>query len=224
MGMTSQAPSGFPLIRHLSYRLTPLLAGTPFTPNQITYAGLALGVGGAWCYAQGSRPWMLTGALLLVLSYVLDNCDGEIARLKGLESRFGDRLDTFTDWLVHAALFLALGIGVGRSDPQGPWMWLAWAAVAGSSINYLLALAREAVPATQPAGAPQHAGDRTWTDQALYVFRELTRADFCFLVLALTLFDVAWWLLPAAAVGSQAYWMAAILERARSSRAVGRAA
>ena len=103
-------------------------------------------------------------------------------------------------------------------------MWLAWAAVAGSSINYLLALAREAVPATQPGCAPQHAGDQTRTDQPLYVFRELTRADFCFLVLALTLFDVAWWLLPAAAVGSQAYWMAAILERARSCRVVRRAA
>lgn len=224
MRLTPPAPSGFPLIRHLSYRLTPLLARTSFTPNQITGAGLAFGVGGAWCYVQGSRSWMLTGALLLLVSYVLDNCDGEIARLKGLESRFGDRLDTFTDWLVHAVLFLALGIGFGRSDPQGPWMWLAWAAVAGSSVNYLLALARVAVPAAQPANAPRHAGDQTWTDQALYVFRELIRADFCFLVLALTLFDLAWWLLPAAAVGSQAYWMAAILERVRSSRAVGRAA
>ena len=224
MRMTSPAPSGFPLVRHLSYRLTPLLARTSFTPNQTTGAGLALGVGGAWCYAQGSRPWMLTGALLLVLSYVLDNCDGEIARLKGLESRFGDRLDTFTDWLVHAVLFLALGIGASRNDPQGPWMWLAWAAVAGSSVNYLLALAREIVLAPSPVASPEPAPGRAWTDQALYVFRELTRADFCFLVLTLTLFDVAWWLLPAAAVGSQAYWMAAILERARSCRVVRRAA
>lgn len=224
MRMTSSAPSRFPLIRHLSCRLTPLLVRTPFTPNQITGAALAIGVGGGWCYAQGSRPWMLTGALLLVLSYVLDNCDGEIARLKGLESRFGDRLDTFTDWLVHAVFFLALGIGVGKTDPQGPWMWLAWAVVAGSSINYLLSLAREASPVSHPAGALQDARDGMWTDQALYVFRVLFRADFCFLVLALTLFDVAWWLLPAAAIGSQAYWMAAILERVRSSRAVGRAA
>lgn len=223
MRMTSPVPSGFPLVRHLSNRLTPLLARTPFTPNQITGADLVLGIGAGWCYSQGSPPWMLTGAVLLILSYVLDNCDGEVARLKGLESRFGDRLDTFTDWLVHAVFFLALGIGVGKSDPQGPWMWLAWAAVAGSSINYLLALAREDGPASHLVGA-QHARDRLWTDQALYVFRVLFRADFCFLVLALTLFDVAWWLLPAAAVGSQAYWMAAILERVRSCRAVGRTA
>jgi hypothetical protein len=41
----------------------------------------------------------------------------------------------------------------------------------------------------------------------VFAFRELTRADFCFIVLALVLFDVVWVLLPAAAVGAQVYWL-----------------
>ena len=41
-----------------------------------------------------------------------------------------------------------------------------------------------------------------------FAFRKLTRADFCFIVLALALFDVVWVLLPAGAVGAQVYWLA----------------
>ena len=39
------------------------------------------------------------------------------------------------------------------------------------------------------------------------MFRELSRADFCFIVLALAIFDLTWVLLPAAAVGAHAYWV-----------------
>lgn len=108
----SASPEGtFPLSRHLSHRLTPVLVRLPVTGNQITTASLVAGLGCAWCYMQGGRVWALGGSVLFILCYVLDNCDGEIARLKGLQSNFGMRLDSFADWLVHAAFCVALGIG-----------------------------------------------------------------------------------------------------------------
>ena len=68
-------PSRFPLIRHLSYRLTPLLARTHFTPNQITGAGLVLGVGGAWCFVQ---------VMLAVSILKGETSVAEVARKRGL--------------------------------------------------------------------------------------------------------------------------------------------
>lgn len=134
----------FPLVRHLSYRLTPALVRLPVTANQITAASLVAGLGCAWCYMQGGRVWALGGSALFILCYVLDNCDGEIARLKGLQSDFGMRLDSFTDWLVHTAFFVALGIGIGKESGEDLWLWLGWLAAAGATINHILVLTLDA--------------------------------------------------------------------------------
>ena len=106
MNPTTDMPSGyvlappervFPLVRHLSFRATALLVRLPVTPNQVTFASIAAGLGAAFCYLQAGQGWQIPGALLLVLNYVLDNSDGEIARLKYMCSDFGVRLDTFGD-------------------------------------------------------------------------------------------------------------------------------
>ncbi len=60
--------------------------------------------------------------------------------------------------------------------------------------------------------SPSPRNAREW---AVFALRELSRADFCFIVLALSLFDASWVLLPAGAIGAQAYWMAAFVKRAR---------
>ena len=89
----------FPLVRHLSYRLTPILLKTPITPNQITTISLLLGLICAVCFTQGNWIAGVIGGLLLVASYTFDNCDGEIARLKNMSSEFGAKLDDMSDFL-----------------------------------------------------------------------------------------------------------------------------
>ena len=202
-----------PLIRHLSCRLTPVLARLPLTPNQITLASIALGLGTAACLATGRWDMSVGGAALLVVSYALDNCDGEIARLKGLETRLGAHLDTLGDAVVHAVLFVALGTGAVRGGADSIWLWLGYVAAAGAAFNYLIGLwldARATAPAEAEAAPPAGPGARF-----AYVFRELFRADFCFVLLALSFFDLAWLLLPVGAVGAQAYWIAAFASGAR---------
>lgn len=217
-----QRPAGvFPLIRHLSYPLTLLLLRLPVTPNQVTSVSLLLGLGGAACFLAGSWTWGVLGAALLVAGYVLDNCDGEIARVKKLSSPFGARLDDLADWLVDACFFAALGAGEAAARGESLWLWLGLAAAAGATIDYVVDLIAEARARRDPAArsreqqASEPKRPETALDWVIYVFHKLSRADFCLIVLALALLDLTWVLLPLGAIGAQAYWIADLFPRAR---------
>ncbi len=123
--------------------------------------------------------------------------------------------DTFVDAAVHTFFFVALGIGVTETTGEAAWLWLGWIAAAGSAINYLVSLILDARDRVADEGAdgspgreaadqgPAPRGPREWI---VFAFRELSRADFCFIVLVLALFDLTWVLLPAAAAGAHVYW------------------
>ena len=215
-------PMAFPLVRHLSFRLTPALARLPLTPNQITAAALISGLGCAWMMAMQARGWglPLAGAVMLVIAYVLDNCDGEIAVLKNQRTRFGGHFDSFSDWVVNTAFFAALGIGAARAMGNDVWLWLGWIAAAGSTVNYLLGFCFDAgkrdtdLPANSDQERPENM--KEWL---VFAFRELFRADFCFIVLLLAIFDITWLLLPAGAIGAQAYWILRLTKSARKFQA-----
>lgn len=212
----------FPLVRHLSRPMTALLLRLPISANQVTTLSLLLGLGCAGLLAIGEP---LAAALLLIACYVLDNCDGEVARARGQCSNFGMHFDTFVDWLVHAAFFAGLAIGVARESGASVWLWLGAAAAAGATVNYLLGLglaARDRRTGASPQGSRPVVEDAGDLDRPhgvgewlLFAFRELTRADFCFIVLLLALVEASWLLLPAGAAGSQVYWMSQFFRRAR---------
>ena len=215
MSTTLKTPL-FPLVRHLSKFATPVFMRLPVSANQITTASLVLGVAAAWCVAQGNQNQDIAAGVLFVLAYVFDNCDGEIARLKDQCSNFGMRYDSFVDWVVHTALFAGLGYGVAARLDNDLWYWLGIVAAVGGTINYILGFildARDKAAAESEEAWEAGKTGETYrepeglSDWALYIFRELTRADFCFIVLALAVFDVAWILVPAGAIGSQVYWI-----------------
>ncbi len=209
----------FPLVRHLSDRVTPLLVRLPISANQITALSLLSGLAAAWLLSQSTWAANVEAAGLLIVAYVLDNCDGEIARLKNQCSNFGMRFDSFVDWVVHTAFFLGLGLGVSTVTGVEYWNWLGWVAAAGGTFNYALGWVfdyldgRSAALNEEPEpGAVEPSGAIEWT---IFVFRELSRADFCFLVLILALADALWFLLPAGAIGAQVYWMTQFVKAAR---------
>ncbi|MDD9877983.1 MAG: CDP-alcohol phosphatidyltransferase family protein [Magnetovibrio sp.] len=218
MGETSKPPL-FPLIRHLSAWVTPWLLKTPLSANQATTLSLAAGLAAAALLSWGAQATDVYAGGALVLSYLLDNADGEIARAKGQSSKFGMHYDTFVDWAVHSAFFAALGAGVAQRTGEDVWLWMGLAAAAGGTLNYLISLVFQfrdggdgdaEASATETAPRPEGAGE--W---ALFIFRELARADFCFLVVLLGLSDALWLLLPAGMVGAQVYWITQFIRRAR---------
>lgn len=197
-----------PLVRHFSYPVTRLLVRTPLTPNQITAISLVFGLAGGIVCLKGDYLSVLIGAVLFFICYVLDNCDGEIARLKNMRSRFGMRFDTFVDWLVHAVFFVCVGWGATETTGQAWWFWLGVATSVGGCINYGLELYKNKtelhsteLPEDESA---QHEDD---TNMDRFVLNARTiRSDFCFIVLVLSLGGVLMYLLAPAAIGSQAYW------------------
>ncbi len=97
------------LYRPVSFPLTRLLVWTPVTPNQVSYVVAALVALGCWLTAHASANMALLGtAVVLVASYV-DCCDGEVARVKLLSSRYGAWIDTVVDKLSSIGYTIALG-------------------------------------------------------------------------------------------------------------------
>src|SRR5262249_60414137 len=81
-------------------------------PPPLVVAGAgAAGLAGA---AELGRSSLLAAALLVQLKPVLDNADGQLARLTGRTSTFGRYLDSEVDLLVNAALFAGLAWTTGR--------------------------------------------------------------------------------------------------------------
>ena len=153
---------------------------------------------------------------------MLDNCDGEVARAKNQASEFGENFDTFVDWVVHAGFFSALGIQVMEATGNLYWLWLGLISSIGCSINYFIGIILD-LKIKENIDRSTVAHDGGNIDQKIkindpkqyliFIFRELFRADFCFLVLALTIFDITWLLLPATAVGAQIYWIMRFLKK-----------
>jgi len=124
--------------RKISLNLTRQFIKTPITPNQLTIVSLAVGLEAAGCFLFGGYGMSLLGAVLLLLSSCIDCVDGEIARLKYMESSFGKRLDIICDNLVHIAVFFAIGLGLYGSTDKSLFILLGSLAVLGSLICFIL--------------------------------------------------------------------------------------
>jgi phosphatidylglycerophosphate synthase len=85
-------------------------------PPAVVLAGTATGIAAAVEIGRGAY---LAGALLLQAKTVLDNADGQLARMSGRITSFGRYLDSESDLLVDAAVFAGLGLRIG------PWPALA---------------------------------------------------------------------------------------------------
>lgn len=100
----------------LSIPISAVLAKTPITPNVLTLSGLLIGFAAGWCFADGSYLGSLIGGLLLVLTAVADCCDGDVARLKLMETDFGDTLDTTCDNIINVFIFIGMMLGVSKTN------------------------------------------------------------------------------------------------------------
>lgn len=98
--------------RAAAWLVRPFVDSDHITPNHFTTLRLAVGLAGAACFATGTMPNI--AAFLIVGSNFLDHADGELARLGGKSSRFGHYYDLAADGLVTVALFVGIGLGLGR--------------------------------------------------------------------------------------------------------------
>ena len=75
------------LVDPVASRLVRLVAPYRWiTPNRLTMTAFVFGLAAAACFAQQDRAWLVAGAVLYHLSFVIDCMDGKIARLNGTGS------------------------------------------------------------------------------------------------------------------------------------------
>src|SRR5919204_5385286 len=104
------------LNRPVSRRITHVLLRFRIHPNVWTVSILFVPVVGCFFLLRGDYSSIVIGAALFQFYSILDGCDGEIARAKNLESRFGEFLDNFCDLLASLLFVVALGFGLNRSS------------------------------------------------------------------------------------------------------------
>jgi phosphatidylglycerophosphate synthase len=203
------------LERRLSGWVTQGLVHTPITPNQITLGIGLLGIAAAWLFAQPGYWMKVAGALVFWCASFLDGCDGEIARLKFMESRLGGWLDLWMDNLVHMAVFTGIGVGIWRETQNVKWLWLGGAAALGVllSVGWV---SWSSVRKKKREG-PLFTSVSGQSDRLSRLADALSRRDFIFGTIFLALLDWLPGFLWAAALGSHLYWMilAAIAWRTR---------
>ena len=109
-----------PISRFVS---THFLLKLPIHPNAWTISIFLLPVIASLFLVRGDYVAIVIGAALFQLYSILDGCDGEIARAKNLESKFGERLDNLCDVLGSLLFVIALGIGLERTAFESPHGW-----------------------------------------------------------------------------------------------------
>jgi phosphatidylglycerophosphate synthase len=111
--------------RKISWRISHWLAtGTSVTPNMVTVANTMFGLMCAWMFSVPNYWVRLFAAICFLISITIDGVDGELARLKMVESNFGGKLDVVTDNIVHAAVFVGLLVGCYRLDHSRAYLYL----------------------------------------------------------------------------------------------------
>jgi len=178
----------------LSIKISSFLAKTPLTPNQITLFGLIIGAGSGILFAQGNYWDSFLGGLLLILTAIWDCCDGDIARLKFMESDFGDKLDTICDNIISVFAFTGIMFGVahfqGLFQAMAPFLLLV---LGGSSIFYLIYF-------------PRGGKGSFFKNTPIYSFiQTLASRNFIYLIFLFSVVDKLGWFLWLAGIGSNIF-------------------
>ncbi len=119
------------------------LVEIPVTPNHLTTFALILSIGACAGFATGHQAWMNAAAGMFMVSRVLDNMDGALARAQERSSRFGERYDQIADTLGYVLIFIGIAIGL-RDQMSGVWLLaLVAPAVVGGVSNTIIRVRAE---------------------------------------------------------------------------------
>ena len=99
------------------------------TPTHLSIAGAMIGVAGGALLYETSPGLVCFG--LLILSEIVDSADGQLARLTGQTTELGRVLDGVSDYVRHAAIYLAISGGIIHRG--GNTSILLWMVLAGIS-------------------------------------------------------------------------------------------
>ena len=132
---TRDGPVSRHLNRPISRWLSRYLVRTTVTPNQISLISWILSCVAAGSMAMSGYPALAAGGALAQLASVIDGCDGEIARLKNLQSEFGSWFDAVLDRYADSILLFGLMWHEFTAAGTNLSVLLGFAAIVGSFLN-----------------------------------------------------------------------------------------
>ncbi|MCH8328335.1 MAG: CDP-alcohol phosphatidyltransferase family protein [Candidatus Marinimicrobia bacterium] len=164
--------------------------------------GLVIGLFSAWQFAQGDYWGGVFGGLAFVGTAIWDCCDGAVARLKFMESDFGEILDTTCDNLNNIFAFTGIMIGVavngGFLYALIPFILLG---VGGSLIFYFIYF---------PKGGKGFFFQGTWIYD---VIQHLASRNFVYIALLFGILGCLDWFLWLSGLGSIFFAMALYMSK-----------
>ncbi|MBI2198972.1 MAG: CDP-alcohol phosphatidyltransferase family protein [Candidatus Rokubacteria bacterium] len=178
--------------RRLSLALTRRLVRTAITPNLMTLVSVAVGLASAPFFLSSAPGWQLAGALLFLAHSILDGCDGELARLKFLDSPHGAILDFWGDNLVHVAVFAGMALGWSL-DARASWPLVFGAVAVVGTAGAAVAVYRRGAHTLVPVAS---------ASPSSRVVEALAHRDFIYLIVLLAAAGKAAWFLVLAAMGT----------------------
>jgi len=190
--------------RHISLQISRRLAHTNVKPTQVSMVSLAIGLCGAPFFLSAHWPWQTVGALLLLLHSIVDGCDGELARLKFQESRYGGLVDFWGDNVVMSAVLGCIAVGWALSSTTAAPMWLGAVAIISTLASASLVYWKE-LRVKDGSGPFFTSVSATHDGRLTKLLDGASRRDFIYAVPVLAVFDKSSWLLVMAAVGGPTF-------------------
>ncbi len=182
------------IIRKISGFISGFLSRTPVTPNQVTIISLILGIISGIFFSLGEYTYTITAGLLYFLSTVFDQCDGEVARLKQMETEFGRKLDIIVDAIVNAVIVIGITIAVYVRMGSNLIIIAGFLAMTGITISLLMTTYFS-------HDSKKDTGTKEMLDK-------LNNKDFFYIIMLLSvIFNQMIWFLLIMAVGTNIYWI-----------------
>jgi phosphatidylglycerophosphate synthase len=214
------------LNRPISRQITRFLLKFPMHPNGWTITIFVLPLIAGAFLVRGDYASVVIGAAIFQAFSILDGCDGEIARAKNLETKFGERLDNFCDFL--ASLVYVLALGLGRHHPAegivcaGLIMANEWLLRGGKNGMQIVSATLHESFYERHHGMIGHSGLLNLGERSVWWIFQLTKRDMAVLIfLVLALLGLADWILHLWTIVAAGSLILSTIATIRSSVAAG---
>ena len=209
--------------RPVSLQISRRLAQTAITPNQMSLISIVVGICGGPFFLSARPSLQTIGALLFLAHSILDGCDGELARLKFQESRWGGVLDFWGDNVVHVVIFACMALGWSRSAVAA-WPLLLGAAAVLGTLGSAGFVYWRLMRLKDDGGALFTSVSATPERPLARLLDAASRRDFIYLVIILALIGKSNWFLLLAAVGAPIFFFLVVFLAVRPPASAARLA
>lgn len=189
------------ILRGVSLAISAVLLRTPITPNQVTLISFLCALFAGYLFLKGDYHSLVLGGVFAFFRQILDQVDGEIARVKKLSSSLGKWFDGITGFLSTEIILLGLTFGI---DTPAAYR-LGFLAALAYPLQYLFIYFYK--------GEVTKSSEKiSLGTSRLEVFRYLYGSAFFYLFVPFCVFlNKPFWVLTFFAIFGNLYWMGILL-------------